>query len=579
MKWLQDLSIKMKIILSFLLLFMALAGFGSWAYQFSTRVQDDSTLINEESLPFTLLAEEMKHNIIQVQQWLTDISATRGRDGLNDGFDEAAASYQAFTEGLDRFAEMYREEQDRAGMKTIEDLRTRSANYYAVGQKMAQAYIDEGPAGGNKMMANFDKASESLATALKPFFEQQVGELNSALAGLHKDAGGLKTGILVICLGVALFIALIGWLLARSITRPLGQTVTMLEKLEHGVLDMRLGMDRKDEIGQMASALDSFADSLQDEIVTPMQQLGAGDLIFEVTPHSERDSLRQAVRKLREEMRGIISQIQVAAEQIASGAGQISDSSQALSQGATESASSLEEMTASMNEMAGQVRTNAENASTANQLSSESKQSSEKGNTQMSEIAFQTNLLALNAAVEAARAGQHGKGFAVVAEEVRNLAARSAKAAKETAELIEGSVALTDRGTLMAQQTAGALKEIMHSTNKVSDLLEEIAAASNEQSQGINEITTGLTQIDQVTQQNTANAEESASAAEELSGQALQLREMLQRFTLNKVTAQQALHATATSSSGSWEQMTAKPQKQIAAKQPIVLDDEEYGKY
>ncbi|MCW8892380.1 MAG: methyl-accepting chemotaxis protein, partial [Deltaproteobacteria bacterium] len=422
-------------------------------------------------------------------------------------------------------------------------------------------------------------------------------------------AGELKMGVLIICLTVALFVVLVGWLLIRSIAGPLVKTVTMIKELENGILKTRLRMNRKDEIGQMAVAMDNFADSLQEEIVKPMQQLAAGDLTFRVTPRSEQDVLRNAIKQLNEDITEIITHIQISGEQIASGSGQVADASQALSQGATESAASLEEVTASMNEMAGQVRTSAENASVANQLASDSKQAAEKGNNQMSEmvssmdeinqagqniskiikvideIAFQTNLLALNAAVEAARAGQHGKGFAVVAEEVRNLAARSAKAAEETAELIEGSVSLTDRGSQMAKQTETALKDIMEGTTKVADLLEEIAAASNEQAQGISEVTTGLAQIDQVTQQNTASAEESAAAAEELSGQAAQMREMLQKFTLNKSQAPGVNYVRSSQLAAEKKQPTTvrsigwADMNSAAAKPQIQLDDLEFGKF
>ncbi len=357
----------------------------------------------------------------------------------------------------------------------------------------------------------------------------------------------------------------------------------------------------KDEITELGSVLVGMAKSLQGRSELA-EAIARGDLTHDVQVASSSDQLGNALKTMLEGLRDMVGNIQIAGEQIATGSGQVSDASQALSQGATESASSLEEVTASMNQMASQVRTNAENASTANQLSSESKLAAEKGDKQMSEmvqameeinqagqniskiikvideIAFQTNLLALNAAVEAARAGQHGKGFAVVAEEVRNLAARSAKAAEETAQLIEGSVALTDRGSQMAQQTAVALKEIMQGTNKVADLLEEIAAASNDQAHGINQVTTGLSQIDQVTQQNTASAEESAAAAEELSGQALQMQEMLKRFVLNHRHQDQiGVRASGTTYDQDWGQ--AQPKMKLAMKQQISLDDDEFGKF
>jgi methyl-accepting chemotaxis protein len=342
----------------------------------------------------------------------------------------------------------------------------------------------------------------------------------------------------------------------RSISKPLVKTVNMIEEMEKGHLDMRLNMNRSDEIGRMAGTMDRFADSLQNEMVDALQKLADNDLTFDVEPRDEDDLIRGSLQKAGIDLNNILSQMNMAGEQVAAASGQVSDASQSLSQGATEQASSLEEIASSMNEMASQTKINADNAGQASRLSIETKEVAERGNRHMKEmvaamgeineagrniskiikvideIAFQTNLLALNAAVEAARAGKHGKGFAVVAEEVRNLAARSAKAAKETAELIEGSVAKTRNGSEIATQTEEALQEIVSSITKVTDLVSEIAAASNEQAEGISQVNEGLGQIDQVTQQNTANAEQSAAAAEELSGQAAQLRMMLSRFTL-----------------------------------------------
>jgi len=445
--------------------------------------------------------------------------------------------------------------------------------------------------------------SEKVAIA----FTELAVQYSKAITANAKKA---ITTIWVVGILSILTALILAYFFARSISIPMSKTVAMILAMEKGHLATRLNLSRTDEIGQMANAMDTFADSLQNEVVANLKKLAAGDLTFEISPRDQQDEIRNSIKTLGEDLGAIVSQIQIAGEQIASGSGQVSDSSQSLSQGATEQASSLEEISASLNQLSSQTATNAENANQASLLASEAQGSAEKGNHQMQamstamaeineagqniskiikvidEIAFQTNLLALNAAVEAARAGQHGKGFAVVAEEVRNLAARSAKAASETTELIEGAVAKTENGSHIATQTSGALEEMVSGISKVTDLISEIAAASNEQSQGVSQINLGVSQIDQVTQQNTASAEESAAAAEELSGQAEQLRQMLRRFTLKNVHVQQSScqekpqpkpHISSQNSIG-WAEITQ--EKSLSEKRPqIALDDNEFGKF
>ncbi|MDE2349417.1 MAG: PAS domain S-box protein [Gammaproteobacteria bacterium] len=305
------------------------------------------------------------------------------------------------------------------------------------------------------------------------------------------------------------------------------------------------------------------------------------------------------INQLIDKMSEVVSRAQVAATEVTRGADEISQGNTNLSQRTEEQASSLEETASSMEEMTSTVKQNADNASKASQLATAARDQADKGGAVVSqairamteindssrkivdiigvidEIAFQTNLLALNAAVEAARAGEQGRGFAVVASEVRNLAGRSATAAKEIKGLIQDSVKKVEEGSSLVTQSGQTLDHIVLAVKKVSDIIGEIAGASQEQSAGIEQVNKAVMQLDEMTQQNAALVEEASAASQSMAGQANTLMEMLSRYQVTQEAAAAAASAMASAGQEAPRHQQAKPVR--AGAQPAAAAAERRG--
>ncbi|KUO77023.1 MAG: chemotaxis protein [Clostridia bacterium BRH_c25] len=427
----------------------------------------------------------------------------------------------------------------------------------------------------NLINGDAEKIRSELEKANRRMMEIKVTAAKDTADGNTRTANAATMQtiiILIIGMVVSIFF---GVFISASIKKPLNKLVDASKKIADGDLDVTVDVDTKDEVGVLA----------------------------------------QAFRRMTDNMNDAMTNINNASEQVASGSKQVSDSSIALSQGATEQASSIEELTASLEEISSQTKLNAQNANQANELAENAKSNAIQGNNQMKEmlkameeinesssniskiikvideIAFQTNILALNAAVEAARAGQHGKGFAVVAEEVRNLAARSANAAKETTDMIEGSIKKVEGGTRIANETATALNKIVEGVAKAAALVSDIAVASNEQASGIAQINQGVMQVSQVVQTNSATSEESAAASEELSSQAELLKESVSKFKLKKINQTynkfdelnpevlKMLEGMSERKKADSEHKELARTETEASKTKIALSDKEFGKY
>ncbi len=389
--------------------------------------------------------------------------------------------------------------------------------------------------------------------------------------------------------------------LIEAVAKPIQEVTTVMNEISEGHLNVSVKGDYKGEFDVLSKAVNNTASDLNNvvgEISDIIGQISEGNLAISHVTEYKGDfiSISNSLNTILESLNAVLGDINTASDEVTVGSKQVSDGSQALSQGATEQASAIQQLTASVTEVAAKTKENASNAGEANELTLSVKDHAQTGNQHMAEmleameeindssnniskiikviddIAFQTNILALNAAVEAARAGQHGKGFAVVAEEVRTLAARSAEAARETTDLISGSIKKSSRGTEIANNTAVALNEIVDGIAKTADIISEIARSSNEQAMGIAQINTGLNQVSQVVQNNAATAEESAASSEELSGQAEMLKAMVARFKLRNGTSLKAPSARLIGG-------TVSAGRKADGDIKISLNQEEYDKY
>lgn len=439
------------------------------------------------------------------------------------------------------------------------DLETYTKNAIKIYKVLATEDLSDSIQGQSKILT---KEQDRLQEEFKEIVDSQASELVASLNSVISDKSEQQDTVIIIFLITLLLSGvLISRLIHIYISKPIKDATSFAIEVQQGKLKHRLQLDSKDEIGELAIALNGMADELQNK--SDMAEIiSSGDLTQQFSMASDEDVLGASLQGMLLKLRDLVKKVTVAANDVSLQSGQISEFSQLLANGSSQQSSAIQEITSTMTELGSMSAQTASNAKEASELSQQGILSASVGTEHMKkmiaamneiqqsshsmakviknidEIAFQTNMIALNAAVEAARAGQMGKGFAVVAEEVRSLAGRSADAAQQSTKMIEGSFEEVKSGQEISGETASALHEIVASYEQVSSRVTSISEASVEQDLGIVGVTKRLDQIDSVTQTNTANAEEMAAAATELSNGAKQLQNLLANFQITGATTQ-----------------------------------------
>lgn len=429
--------------------------------------------------------------VIQVQQFLSDISATRGLDGLNDGFSKAEENAQLFAKNLIELEKIAPEYQQH-----YEKLRKKFTQYYDVGKQMAKAYVDQGPAGGNAMMGQFDKVAETMVLELNQFVAEVQQNTSRSIHSTAEDASVKKSQVLVLAMVFVGLISIIMWVMQKAVIRPLRQVILHARDMAEGDSDLtkRLDESARNELGELGNWLNIFIKKLQLSLLDVRKAVVelSGDANKLAGVAQSTESILDTQRQQTEQVATAMNEMTATVQEIARNAVSAADAVKGADQEAVRGKAKVNDTASQITNLAQDVE---QSAGVIRNLQSESEQIGTvldviKG------IAEQTNLLALNAAIEAARAGEQGRGFAVVADEVRSLANRTQQSTQEIQQMIQRlqhgavkSVEVMQQSRQRAQESvttavqAGvSLEEITRAVSTISDMNIQIASASEQQS-------------------------------------------------------------------------------------------------
>lgn len=548
----KNKSVRFKIMLAFFaVIFLFLLAMSLQFFSINS-MKNQMLEMKNRHFAAVSLTDELQLNVVQVQQWLTDASAT----GYTDGYDEAAAHADRVYAIVEELRTLNPDWDSQ-----LNDILAAFTPYYNVGVKMADAYIKEGQEAGNVLMEDFDVTAQAINEKVALLGNTSIASNEEAIASIELT---VRNSMLQICIAL-LFLVLISifiWtFIAKAIIRPLVQVTTAVGEISNGNLQVNVTHSSSDEIGQLVAYVQRMSKSLSgyvDEIARVTTALEDGRLNNRIELEFDGDfaQIKASINHLAITLTETISQINESSKLVDSGALQLSAGSQTLSEGATDQAASLEELSANMADLSTHINKNTESVGFADSAAQRTTQALEEGNHQiqslmsaMDEISYasneirvvtkniedivrQTNILALNVAVEAARAGEAGKGFAVIADEVRKMAGQSAEAAKHANVMVENSIQSVEKGSQTAKQTADTLVVILQEAEQITHSIEAIYQTAQKQAESAEQVNIHIEQISSVVQTTASVAEETAASSEELSSQAGSLQSLIDHFEL-----------------------------------------------